>query len=196
MSFAQETNKSRILEDHRVEHGVDAAAQWQTLCMNTSLSRFDRVTGIALIVLPLVAIGLKMCSFGWYMVFMLFGPIFVMAGAYVVQVILAVQCYLVKTDLLGTARKRATIAAWLSSIAFVCAGITMPDGGDTGYGSTLQVWLGSYGSNAEAIHAATDTLTNVLAIVSGIAWVVGFVWLMIEWIGAHARRRKIQLGMA
>lgn len=164
--------------------------------MNASLSRVDRVTGIALIVLPLVALGLKMFSFGWYMVFMLFGPIFVMAGAYVVQVILAVQCYLVKTDLLGAARKRATIAAWLSSIAFVVAGITMPDGGDTGYGSTLQVWLGSYGPNAEAIHAATDTLTYVLAVIAGIAWIGGFVWLMIEWIGAHARRRKVQLGMA
>lgn len=164
--------------------------------MNTSLSRFDRVTGIALIVLPLIAIGLKMCSFGWYMVIMIFGPIFVMAGGYVVQVILAAQCYLVKSDLLGVSRTRATIAAWLSSIGFLVLGITMPDGGDTGYGSTMQVWLGSYGANAEAIHAATDTLTYVLAIVSAIAWVAGFVWLMIEWIGAHARRRKIQLGMA
>ncbi|MDI6021941.1 hypothetical protein QBL02_00110 [Leucobacter sp. UT-8R-CII-1-4] len=164
--------------------------------MNTSLTRFDRITGVALIVLPLVALGFKMWSFGWYTVFMLFGPIFVMAGAYVMQVILAVQCYLVKSDLLGAARKRATFAAWLSSVGFLMLGITMPDGGDTGYGSTLQVWLGSYGANADAIHAATDTLTYVLAVVSAIAWVGGFVWLMIEWIGAHARRRKIQLGMA
>ncbi len=164
--------------------------------MNVSLSRVDRITGIALIVLPLLGVGLKMLSFGWYSVFLLFGPIFVMAGGYVVQVVAAVQCFLVKRDLLGVSRVRARIAAWLTSVGIVVLGITMPDGGDMYFGSTLQVWLGAHGENAGSVHAATDALTAAIAWVAAIVWVGGFVWFLIEWIGAHARRRKTQLGLA
>lgn len=162
---------------------------------NVSSSTTSTLTGIALIVLPLVALGLKMFSFGWMMVFVIFGPIFVMAICYVLQIFIAVQGFFSKKNLFGPAMKRATIAAWTSLIGFLVLGITMPDGGDTGWGSTLQVWLGAYGENADAVHAATDGLTTVLAYVAGAAWVIGWVWLAIEWIGAHAQRRKRQLGM-
>ena len=163
--------------------------------MNASSPTAARLTGIALIVLPLVALGLKMFSFGWMMVFVIFGPIFVMAICYVLQIVIAAQGFLSKKDLLGPAMKRATIAAWTSLIGFLVLGITMPDGGDTGWGSTLQVWLGAYGENGDAVHAATDTLTTVLAYVAGAAWAIGWAWLAVEWVGAHAQRRKRQLGM-
>lgn len=162
---------------------------------NASPFAHSRLTGIALIVLPLVALGLKMFSFGWMMVFVIFGPIFVMAIAYVLQIVIAAQGFLSKKDLLGPSRKRATIAAWMSLIGFLVLGLTMPDGGDTGWGSTLQVWLGAYGESADAVHTATDTLTTVLAYVAAAAWVIGWVWLAIEWVGAHAQLRKRQLGM-
>lgn len=164
--------------------------------MNASTSTTSRLTGIALIVLPLIALGLKSFSFGWMMVFIIFGPIFVMLIGYVLQIVIAAQGFLSRKDLLGPARKRATIAAWTSLVGILVLGVTMPDGGDTGWGSTLQVWLGVYGENADAIHAATDTLTNVLAFIAGAAWIIGWVWLTVEWIGAYARRRKVQLGMA
>lgn len=169
--------------------------RWQTLYMSAPSTPTSRVTGISLIVLPLVALGLKMFSFGWMMVFVIFGPIFVMAIAYVLQIFIAAQGFLSKKDLFGPAKKRATIAAWTTLAGFLVLGLTMPDGGDTGWGSTLQVWLGAYGENASAVHAATDSLTTVLAYISGAAWVVGWVWLAIEWVGAHAQRRKRQLGM-
>ncbi len=163
--------------------------------MQTYPSPLARATGIALIVLPLLALALKFVSFGWMTVFLLFGPIFVMAVAYAVQIVLAVQCFFVKRDLLGGARMRATTVAWVSVIGMVLLGITMPDGGDAASGSTLQIWLGAYGENGAAVHAATDTLTVILALVSVIAWVVGWAWLMVEWIGAHARIRRAQLGL-
>lgn len=156
-----------------------------------------RITGIALIVLPLIALLLKTFSFGWMMVFIIFGPIFVMAIGYVLQVIIAAQGFLSKKCLFDAARlRRATIAAWVSIAGALVLGVTMPDGGDTGWGSTLQVWLGVYGENGEAVHAATDGLTTVLAYIAAVAWVVGWIWLMVEWIGAFAVRRRQQLGMA
>lgn len=163
--------------------------------MTASPSSFARVTGVALILLPLAALGLKMCSFGWMMVFVIFGPIFVMVIGYALQIVIAVQGFLVRQDLLGASRRRATIAAWVSLGGFLLLGLTMPDGGDTGWGSTLQVWLGAYGPNGDAVHSATDALTTVLAWVGGSAWIGGYLWLAVEWIGAHARRRKRQLGM-
>jgi len=165
--------------------------------MNSRPSASARITGIALIVLPLIALLLKTFSFGWMMVFIIFGPIFVMVIGYVLQVIAAAQGFLSKKGLFDAARlKRATIAAWVSIAGALVLGVTMPDGGDTGWGSTLQVWLGVYGENGEAVHAATDGLTTVLAYIAAVAWVVGWIWLMVEWIGAFAVRRRQQLGMA
>lgn len=164
--------------------------------MNTYPSNSTRLTGIALIVLPLVALLLKAFSFGWMMVFIIFGPIFIMVIGYVLQIIVASQGFFSKKGLFDPARlKRATIAAWVSLAGAIVLGITMPDGGDTGWGSTLQVWLGVYGENGETVHAATDGLSTVLAYISAIAWVVGWIWLMVEWIGAFAARRRQQLGM-
>ena len=83
--------------------------------MNSRPSASARITGIALIVLPLIALLLKTFSFGWMMVFIIFGPIFVMVIGYVLQVIAAAQGFLSKKGLFDAARlKRATIAAWVS----------------------------------------------------------------------------------
>jgi hypothetical protein len=148
------------------------------------------LVGIALIVLPLVGLGLKFFSFGWMMVAIIFGPIFVMAIGYVIQIVIAIQGFLSRRDLFGAARGRATLAAWISLAGIVLLGLFMPDGGDVGYGSTLQVWLGAYGENGAAVNDATDTLTMVLAWISAVAWIGGFLWLATEWVGALARRGR------
>lgn len=153
--------------------------------------------GVALIVAPLVGLLLKFFSFGWMVVFMLFGPIFVMASGYIIQIIIAAQGFLSSNSLFDEKRlKRATIAAQATIAGILVLGFTMPDGGDNDRGSTLQVMFGAYGPNAQSVLAATDWLTNLLALVAAIAWIVGWCWLAVEWIGAFADRRKRQLGMA
>lgn len=164
--------------------------------MKPHATPLSRVTGIALIVLPLIAWGFKLMSFGWMIVFVLFGPIVILLVGYVLQIIIASQGFLSKNGIFGPAMKRATIAAWATSVGIVLLGIFMPDGGDAGYGSTLQVWLGSYGENAQAVHSATDTLTEVLAIISGLVWVAGFGWLFLEWLIALVRRKQARAGQA
>ena len=85
--------------------------------MNSRPSASARITGIALIVLPLIALLLKTFSFGWMMVSIIFGPIFVMVIGYVLQVIAAAQGFLSKKGLFDAARlKRATIAAWVVAV--------------------------------------------------------------------------------
>ena len=109
--------------------------------MNSRPSASARITGIALIVLPLVALLLKTFSFGWMMVFIIFGPIFVMAIGYVLQVIAAAQGFLSKKGLFDAARqKRATIAAWGGS------GPADLDGNGIIDGSDLALVLGAWGA--------------------------------------------------
>jgi hypothetical protein len=67
----------------------------------------------------------------------------------------------------------------------------MPDGGDAYFGSTFQVWLGAYGPNADAVHAATDGLNSVVATAAAALWLAAFAWLVVEWIVALVRRRRL-----
>ena len=157
---------------------------------------FSKTIGTLLIVAPLLGIAFKMFSFGWMMFFVIFGPIFIMVAGYIVQIIIAAQGFFSTRDLFGAGAKRAAIAALTTSIGIVLLGIFMQDGGDVGYGSTLQVWLGSYGEHADAVHAATDGLTDVVAILAAVAWVGGFLWLFAEWIFALGRRRRRKLATA
>jgi len=162
--------------------------------MQSSRSPLLIVTGIALIVLPLVALGLKFFSFGWMMAILLFGPVLVLVVGYALQIVIAVQGFLLPRGLFQTApgRARAIAAAWASSIAVVLLGVFMPDGGDVGYGSTLQVWLGAYSGSegVEAMHRASDGLTETIAWIVGIVWLAGFLWLLVEWVIALVQRRR------
>lgn len=150
---------------------------------------------VVLILAPIVALLLKMVSFGWLLVLFLLGPVVVFAAGYVVQIVVAAQGFLSRNDLFGEARGRATIAAWVTSLGFLLLGLSLSDGGDSGSASTLQILLGVNGPNEAQIHATTDGITFALALVSAVAWLGGWVWLVIEWIGAQARRRKSQLRM-
>lgn len=89
--------------------------------MASSRSPLATITGIALIVLPLLALGLKMFSFGWYMVMLMFGPGLVLIIGYALQLVIAIHGFLSRrSPILTTAvRGRATAAAWVTSIAVV-----------------------------------------------------------------------------
>lgn len=159
--------------------------------MPSSRTALSTLTGVALIVAPLLAWVLKSFSTGWMMVIIIFGPILLLLAGYALQIVIASQGFLSKRELFGTARLRATIAAWLTSLGVLVLGVFMPDGGDMYFGSTFQVWLGAYGPNADAVHAATDGLNSVVATVAALAWIAGFVWLAVEWIVALIRRRRL-----
>lgn len=153
-------------------------------------------TGIALIVMPFLAIALKFISFGWMLVMLMFGPVLVLLIGYVLQVVIAVQGFSLPRGAFSSApgARRGVIAAWVSLIGLMLFAIFMPDGGDIGYGSTLQVWLGAYTlEDPTAMHDATDTLTGVLAMVAAVVWIGSYLWLVVEWIIALAQRRRLRV---
>ncbi|MBO1900929.1 hypothetical protein J4H92_03075 [Leucobacter weissii] len=156
------------------------------------------VTGVALIVLPLAALVLKGFSTGWLMLVIILGPILVLIAGYALQIVIAAQGFLSSRALFASAaaRSRATVAAWLTLVGVVLLGVFLTDGGDVGYGSTFQVWLGAYGPDADAVHAATDALNDTVALVAAVAWVGGFVWLVAEWARALAQRSRARRAAA
>lgn len=169
--------------------------------MQSTRTPFAIVTGIALIVLPLVAFALKGVSTGWLMVIILFGPIIGLFLGYALQIVIAAQGFLAKRPLFSESigatgaalaaapnARRATLAAWTGLIGILLLGVFMPDGGDAYFGSTFQLWLGAYGPNADAVHAVTDALNGVLAWIAAVLWLGGFVWLVVEWFIGLRRR--------
>lgn len=171
---------------------------WQTAIVTTSSRTTTIATGVLLLIAPLIAIALKLLSFGWMMVLIMMGPALLLIAGYVVQAVIAVQGFLSKRALFGgpgggvpvPARGRAAVAAWITSIGVMATAILTPDGSDSGYGSTLQLWLGSYGPDADAVHEATDTLNDTLFFIAAAVWVLGFVWQFVAWIMALVQRRR------
>ncbi|WP_449281857.1 hypothetical protein [Leucobacter sp.] len=159
--------------------------------MPSSRTPLSTLTGVALIVVPLLAWVLKSFSTGWMMVIIILGPILLLLAGYALQIVIASQGFFSKRELFGSARLRAMIAAWLTSLGVLLLGVFMPDGGDMYFGSTFQVWMGAYGPNADAVHAATDGLNSVVATAAALLWLAAFAWLVVEWIVALVRRRRL-----
>ncbi len=141
------------------------------------------LTGVALVLLPFIGLGFKLVSAGWLLIALLYGLAFLGLGTLLQIVIAATGFFWPGGPVQSTSvRLRATIAAWATSIAWVLLCVFIEDTGDTDYGSTFQVWLGVYGDDGDSVHAATDGLTSVVAVIAGIVWIAAFLWLVIEWI--------------
>ncbi|MFT3899147.1 MAG: hypothetical protein QM728_02745 [Gordonia sp. (in: high G+C Gram-positive bacteria)] len=152
------------------------------------------VTGVALIAAPVLALLVKLISFGWLVVMLIFG-FFVPLAVWILLIVIAKQGFLTGArDLFGPARVRATIAAWLASIGVVVTGFFVPDGGDTkeSEGSTFQVLLGVHGPDGDSIRSSTNSITGLLTAAGLALWAAGFLWLFVEWVNAWSRTRKAE----
>ncbi|MBD7956502.1 hypothetical protein H9651_02490 [Microbacterium sp. Sa4CUA7] len=145
-----------------------------------------RLTGTALIVLPLVALALKLASAGWMVVAIIWtAPVWLVG--YALQIAVAASGYLGGRGALreGTGARRALIAAWATSIAVVLVGFFLVDGGDSGdWGSTFMLAAGLAGDRA-----ASD-VSSAVCVVAASVWLAGWMWLVVEWVVALVRRRR------
>jgi len=144
------------------------------------------LTGLALLILPALALLLKLGSLGW-MVFALFvtAPLWILG--YAVQVAVAISGYFSTRGALrdGPAATRGLVYSWATSIAVVCVGFFLVDGGDSGdWGSTFMLWTGLAGDSGAA---DVSTAIFMLAV---FVWLVTWVCLVVEWILALVRRRR------
>lgn len=142
--------------------------------------------GWVAIIAPLVAIALKAPTGGWLLVGMVFSfPIWLLGYA---AVIIAAVSMLRRRGALRAPghRTRAIIWAWLTSVGVMVVGFTVVDGGDTSesVASTLGLVVGQTGSGSPM-----NDISNGIAALAAIAWLGGWIALVVEWMIAVARRR-------
>ena len=144
------------------------------------------LTGLALLLLPALALMVKLASLGW-MVFALYiaAPVFIVG--YGVQAAVAISGYFSARAVLrdGPVATRALVYSWATSVSVVLAGLFLVDGGDSGdWGSTFMLWTGLAGDSAAS--AVSSAICNLAIFI----WLVGWVCLVVEWIAALVRRRR------
>ena len=143
------------------------------------------VTAVALILLPLIALAIKLAWPGWMLFVLLFvSPILVIG--YVMQVIIAATGFLSARAAFRSsdARPRAVAAAWMSAAGIVVTAFFFVDGGDTDYGSAFMYLIGGESD------ARLESISSIVALMAAIVWVGGWGWLLVEWIVALVRRRR------
>lgn len=146
--------------------------------MNSRVSRAStRAAGLALILLPLLALVVKGLAPGWMLVIIIWSSPLLLLG-YALQIVVSAHGLLRERGVLRRpgAGKRGVIAAWTTSVAVVSAAFFLIDGGDDGRsGSPFTMLFGLEST------AASD-LSMIAFTVSAIIWVAAWLWLVLEWI--------------
>lgn len=146
------------------------------------------VVGIITIAAPIVAVLAKLPSFGWLMLIVIVWGFLLWIPGYAVLVLAVARGMLRRRGVLrvGARRIRSIVWALLTSIGVVVLGLTLVDGGDTreSIQSTLTIMLGSPMSPSPA-HALSESIGWVAAV----AWLAGYVGLVVEWIVGAQRAR-------
>ena len=144
--------------------------------------------GIALIVIPLLGVGIKFVFYpGWMLIAMvLTGIILLLAVGYTLQVVLAARSMLRPAGVFNRmpGSRRGIAAAWVTSVAFFVTMASLIDGGDGGETGSAITWL--FGNAAWA-----SDLSGALTVIAALACIASWVWLMIEWIVLSSRARTL-----
>ncbi|KRA23972.1 hypothetical protein ASD65_05705 [Microbacterium sp. Root61] len=147
--------------------------------------------GIALIVLPLLAVVIKFTWMGWLaLILVIVSP--GLAVGYALQVVIAANGLLRPRGVLRapTVRRRALLASWLSAGGVLVGAFFMVDGGDQDWGSAFMYIVGAPGN------VALGDISTVISLAAGLVWIGGWLWLVIEWIAAHVRARAANRAVA
>ena len=145
------------------------------------------IAGLALLIVPLIAAGLKFASFGWLMVFALWSiwpPALLILG-WIVQIVVASTGYFGRRGLFARhATRRAVVIAWVTSIGALLVAFFFVDGADTTWGSTFMYWTGTGGDDT------LGAVSSTIATIALVPWIGGWLWLVVEWIIAIVVRGR------
>src|SRR6218665_942308 len=96
------------------------------------------VVGLALIVMPLLAIVLKLAVYPGWMVLILFISGIPLLLGYVIQVVIAATSMFRSKGVFNTVpgAMRGVVAAWITSISVLLSTFFLIDGGDSGEGGS------------------------------------------------------------
>lgn len=158
--------------------------------MSTPERTHTLLAGLTLIIAPILAITLKALVYpGWMMFVIILAGIPLLLG-YALQIVVAANGMLrargVFNQVAGTGR--GLIAAWVTSIGILLTAFFLVDGGDDGtFGSAFTLLTGTSSTGAG------EQLSNTLMLFAAFAWIAGWIWLVVEWIGCLAQRRRAKV---
>lgn len=148
--------------------------------------RAATIAGLALILFPLLALAAKLVFPGWMLVLAIWSGWLLLPG-YIVQIVIAATGLLGRNGVLrrGSDAWRAISAAWVTSAGILGVGFFLIDGGDDGRSeSAMTVLFGLTGSGG------ANEVSMILALIFAFFWLVGWAWLVIEWIIGLVRARR------
>lgn len=152
------------------------------------------LTAWVTILAPIVAVLIKAASGGWLMVYVIFWSPLWIAGC-ALLVVAVVRGMLRQQGVLrvGARRTRATLWAWATSLGVMLFAFTVIDGGDTreSIQSSLTLVLGGPTSPS----AAHDVSAGI-AYVAVVAWLGGWLALLVEWVVGVQRRQPVEARVA
>ncbi|QMU96046.1 hypothetical protein FVO59_01660 [Microbacterium esteraromaticum] len=136
------------------------------------------LAGLALILFPLLGLAAKFVYPGWMLVIAIWYGWMLLPG-YIVQIVVAATGLLRKDGVLRRARGawRTITAAWVTSIGILGVGFFLIDGGDDGRSESAMTVLFGMTDSPDA-----KDLSMTFALVFGVLWLVGWAYLVIEWI--------------
>ncbi len=150
------------------------------------VSPANTITGIAIIVLPIIALAVKLITPGWMMVILFYAGIFLGAG-YVFLVVMASTGFFGKRAAFAfVSPTRARIAGWGHGLSVVLFMFFLVDGGDNDDWSSPFITV--FGLDRDLF----SDLTSALAIGAFFAAIGFYVWLIVEWaIALRVKRRFV-----
>ena len=145
----------------------------------------NTVTGVGMIVLPLIAIAVKFITPGWMLLILLYAGI-ALAAFYVFLVVMAASGFFGRRAAFSFVNPtRARIAGWGHGLSVVLFMFFLVDGGDNDDWSSPFITV--FGLDRDAFAGVTETLTGVFFFAA-----IGFyLWLVVEWVLALRVKRRL-----
>ena len=145
------------------------------------IRRVNVVTGIVLIVLPLLALGVKFIVPGVMMMFVQYGGI-LLAGVYVLWTAMVASGFFGRRAAFSFIDdRRARVAGWVHGVSLVLVPFFLTDGTDAAWTSPFMKLFGVNASDTSDALAA-----GALTIAIG-----SYVWFFIEWVIAVRVKRRV-----
>jgi hypothetical protein len=146
----------------------------------------NTATGLAIILLPVVALAVKFITPGWMLVILFYAGI-VLAALYVFLVVMAASGFFGRRAAFSFVPSvRGRIAGLGHGFGVLLFMASIPDGGDTGEWSSPIITV--FGLDRDAFGSTTEALTGVGLVIA----VVGYLWFVVEWaIALRVKRRLV-----
>lgn len=143
--------------------------------------RADVVTGVLLLVLPIVALGVKFIVPGLLMMVVLYGGI-LLGGAYVLWAVMVASGFFGRRAAFSFVNaRRARIAGWVHGATLVLFPFFLSDGSDSAWRSPFMLLAPSVTADA----------SDVLAAAAGMVAMASYVWFFVEWVLAVRVKRRL-----